>query len=86
MGLRVRRVKTASGATAVQVVDYRDGARRIVDHVGSGHTEGEVLALTRIAQDRIHAGQEAFDLSGPAGRAVGPVVESVVSRVLWEVL
>ena len=86
MGLRVRRVKTASGATAVQVVDYRDGVRRIVDHVGSGHCEVEVLALTHIAEERIHAGQVAFDLSGPAGRTVGPVVEGVASRVLWEVL
>ena len=35
----VRKVKTASGATAVQIVEKRSGVRRIVEHVGSAHDE-----------------------------------------------
>ena len=33
----VRKVKTASGATAVQVVAKDHGVRRIVEHLGSAH-------------------------------------------------
>ena len=31
----IRRVRTASGATAVQIAEYRDGRKRIVKHVGN---------------------------------------------------
>lgn len=41
----VRRVRTASGATAVQIAEYVDGRRRIVAHVGSAHTEAELGVL-----------------------------------------
>ena len=41
----VRTVKTASGATAVQIVwSTRRGARQI-EHLGSAHDDGEVEAL-----------------------------------------
>ena len=33
----LRKVMTASGATAVQVVVKENGARRIVEHLGSAH-------------------------------------------------
>ncbi|WP_413543297.1 hypothetical protein [Citricoccus nitrophenolicus] len=33
----IRRVKTASGATAVQLVEKRRGVRQIVEHLGSAH-------------------------------------------------
>lgn len=55
----VRRVRTASGATAVQIAEYVDGRRRIVAHLGSARQE---------AKERI------FDISNLAeldrGRAV----------------
>jgi transposase len=38
----IRRVRTTSGATAVQIVESVDGRRRIVRHVGSAHTELEL--------------------------------------------
>jgi hypothetical protein len=37
----IRRVRTASGATAVQIAEYDGGRRKIVVHVGSAHTEAE---------------------------------------------
>jgi hypothetical protein len=41
----IRKVKTASGATAVQIVEKRSGVRRIVEHVGSAHDEVELAVL-----------------------------------------
>ena len=38
----VRKVKTASGATAVQIVSKSGGVRRIVEHLGSAHDETEL--------------------------------------------
>jgi hypothetical protein len=35
----IRRVRTTSGATAVQIAEFVDGRRRIVRHVGSAHDE-----------------------------------------------
>jgi hypothetical protein len=43
----IRRVTTASGATAVQIVEKRGGVRRIVEHVGSAHAEVELAMLAR---------------------------------------
>ena len=61
----IRRVRTASGATAVQVVEYRQGRQQIVEHVGSAHTEAELGVLMARAQDLLAPlGQAAFDL-GP---------------------
>ncbi len=41
----VRRVRTASGATAVQIAESVDGKRRIVRHVGSARDEAELGLL-----------------------------------------
>ena len=38
----VRRVRTASGATAVQIAESVGGRRRIVRHVGSARDEAEL--------------------------------------------
>ena len=49
----VRTVKTASGATAVQIVHgTRRGARRM-EHVGSAHDEQELQALKTAAAQRL---------------------------------
>jgi hypothetical protein len=40
----IRRVLTASGATAVQIAEYVRGNQRIVQHVGSAHTEAELAS------------------------------------------
>ena len=47
----IRRVPTASGATAVQIAEYRAGRQRIVKHVGSAHTEAELGVLLQRARD-----------------------------------
>jgi hypothetical protein len=53
----VRTVKTASGATAVQIVwSSRRGSRNI-EHVGSAHDDAQVEALKAAAGQRILQGQ-----------------------------
>ncbi|WP_256277319.1 hypothetical protein [Actinomyces sp. HMSC075C01] len=61
----LRQVKTASGATAVQVVAKDHGVRRIVEHLGSVHDEAGLAALMRLGRQRLLAGQQVLDL-GPA--------------------
>lgn len=46
----IRRVRTASGATAVQIAEYVRGRQRIVEHVGSAHTEAELGMLLERAR------------------------------------
>jgi len=55
----VRRVRTASGATAVQIAESVGGRRRIVGHVGSAHDEAELGLLVQRAYDLL-----ADDLQG----------------------
>jgi len=47
----IRRVRTASGATAVQIAQYVGGRQRIVKHLGSAHTEAELGVLLARARD-----------------------------------
>src|ERR1700761_2573208 len=59
----IRRVRTASGATAVQIAEYDGGRRKIVAHVGSAHTEAELGILLERAREMLaDPAQGAFDL------------------------
>jgi hypothetical protein len=59
----IRRVRTASGATAVQIAEYAHGRQRVVKHVGSAHTEVELGILLAQAQDLMKdPAQGVFDL------------------------
>ncbi|BBY58942.1 IS1634 family transposase [Mycolicibacterium sarraceniae] len=46
----IRRVRTASGATAVQIAEFVDGRRRIVRHVGSARDDAELGLLIEQAR------------------------------------
>ena len=93
----LRKVKTASGATAVQIVSKSGGVRRIVEHLGSAHDETELAALMEIGRHRIAPDQLTLELTPTppavpglptASDAIGTdaVVASKHSRLLWEVL
>jgi Transposase DDE domain len=90
VGSFVRRVRTASGATAVQIVHKRGRTVLGIDHVGSAHDEGELAILLETARARLHTGQETLPLidDGRAGgRPLGePVVEGTASLIVWETL
>ena len=80
---------------AVQIA-VKEGRRdKVIEHLGSAHTEAELAALMEIGRRRIAPDQLALDLSpvpsapppassGPAN--VGAVVASKRSALLWDVL
>lgn len=67
-------VKTASGATAVQIVYSSRPGSRDIEYIGSAHDDGEVEMLKAAAQ-RMAAGQGDLDLrlerTRPARRGAG---------------
>ncbi len=70
----VRRVRTSSGAVAVQVVTKVRGQIVEVDHVGSAHTDAELGLLLEMAQERLRPGQGALDL-GPVAMVPARVTD-----------
>ncbi|SDB80398.1 Transposase DDE domain-containing protein [Raineyella antarctica] len=84
----MRKVKTASGATAVQIVHKRGKQRLGIDHIGSAHDQGELELLLQVARERLVQGQDELELGWePTGRPPGQaVVESTASAVLWDAL
>ena len=82
----VRTVKTASGAVAVQIVHSNRRGSREIEHIGSGHTPGEVEVLKTVAQQRLHVDQDTLDFDdGQLGDNEAPIVSSQ-ARHLWETL
>jgi hypothetical protein len=88
VGSFVRRVRTASGATAVQIVHKRGRTVLGIDHIGSAHDEGQLAMLLETARARLHTGQQMLplELSGRGRPAGEPVVEGTVSLIVWETL
>ena len=83
----LRKVKTASGATAVQIVEKKRGVRTILEHLGSAHDEAGVAALMRVGQVKLHANQPTLDLPAQSGVRPGvAVIEAKSSRLLVEVV
>ena len=87
----VRTVKTASGATAVQIVySKRRGSRRM-EHVGSAHDERELEALKAAAVQRLAGGQHELELDLDTGEQLAggpgqlPIVASRMGH-LWDAL
>jgi hypothetical protein len=80
----IRRVRTASGATAVQIAESVDGRRRIVRHVGSARDDAELGLLIEEAQ-RLLAddtqGELDLGITPKAVRAhmVAPPVEELLT-------
>src|SRR4051812_19310808 len=58
----VRRVRTASGAVAVQVVTRRGRVVEGIEHVGSAHTDAQLALLLAAAGELLSPGQEELDL------------------------
>ncbi|MFI8775107.1 hypothetical protein ACIGKQ_23515 [Gordonia sp. NPDC062954] len=82
----VRKVTTASGATAVQIAETVQGRRRIVEHIGSAHTEAELAALIAVAKGKIEAGQQHLDLGLSGTEQVRAGGEAVITRYSSELL
>jgi Transposase DDE domain len=84
----VRTVRTASGATAVQIVYSNRRGSRTMEHLGSAHDEAELEALKAAACQRLAAGQGEFDLGLDVVGAAGAPLEITSSRAghLWDAL
>lgn len=85
----LRKVTTASGATAVQVVAKEGRRNRVLEHLGSAHSEAELAALMHLVRERLHAGQQALDLdlTSEAAPAAGVLtMQDRRSRYLLDVL
>lgn len=92
MAAYVRTVKTASGATGVQIVYSSRRGSRDIEHVGSARDEAELEMLKAAARQRMAAGQGEVDLGLPAGADGGadrggplPVTSSRMGH-LWDSL
>ena len=68
----VRKVRTSSGAVAVQIVTRRGRQLEQVEHLGSAHTDAELALLLSAARERLSPGQVELDLG---------VVASVPPRI-----
>ena len=75
----VRTVKTASGATAVQIVHSSRRGSRDIEHIGSAHDDARVEVLKAAARQLLAAGQGELDLAlertepGRRGAGGGPL-------------
>ena len=69
----VRTVKTASGATAVQIVYSSRRGSRDIEHIGSAHDDAGLELLKAAARQQLAAGQGELDLGLDAGAAGGPL-------------
>ena len=81
----LRKVKTASGAMAVQIA-VKEGRRdKVIEHLGSAHTQAELAALMEIGRRRIAPDQLALDLSpvpsAPPPASSGPANVGAVVAV-----
>ncbi len=82
----IRRVRTASGATAVQIAESVGGRRRIVAHVGSARTEAELgLLMVRARELIADPGQGELELGidavAPKAALVGPAGDAALFDV-----
>ncbi len=86
----VRTVKTASGATAVQIVHSSRRGSRDIEHLGSAHDDARVEVLKAAARQLLAAGQGELDLglerTGPGRRGAGggplPITSSRMGHLL----
>ncbi len=62
----VRKVRTASGAVAVQVMRKAGRRDELVEHVGSAHTDAELGVLLERARQIVAGDQDVLDFEVPA--------------------
>jgi tetratricopeptide (TPR) repeat protein len=80
----IRRVKTTSGATAVQIAYKQKGKIIRIIHIGSAHTEMELNILLGLAHKRLQADQLALFPEAQPSLRVG--IKRSFSDLLWNIL
>lgn len=56
----IRKVKTKSGATAVQIAHKKSGQIIKIEHIGSAHTDADLEALISLARQRLRGNQQSL--------------------------
>jgi len=80
----IRKVKTASGATAVQIV-YKQGRKvASIDHIGSANNAAELEFLVALARKGMEAGQLSIELFSDEEPDI--FMQGSYSELLWDVL
>ena len=84
----MRKVPTASGATAVQIADKTGGKYRIVEHLGSAHTPEDLAALVEAGKAKLRdPGQGTLDFdTADRPRVSSAVVKSSRSGILIDTI
>lgn len=81
----IRKVKTASGAIAVQIVSKSQGRIVKIDHIGSAHTNEDLKTLLALAEKRLLRGQQSlFSDSDASSLKIG--LKHSFSHLLFQVL
>ena len=80
----IRKVKTASGATAVQIAHKQKGRIVKIVHIGSAHTKDELKILLAIASTRLHIDQLELFPEGEPTLRMG--IKQSFSALLWSTL
>ncbi len=79
----IRKVKTASGATAVQIAHKAYGRVVKIEHIGSAHTKEDLETLLALARKRLLGGQQLLFKETPPLKII---LKQSVSGLLLEVL
>ena len=82
----IRKVKTASGAIAVQIAYMEHGRIIRIDHIGSSHTEAELDTLLAVAKQRLHGSQLSLfkDKNAPLKISLKESVSYLLLQTLTE--
>lgn len=79
----IRKVKTTSGATAVQIAHKEQGRIVRIDHIGSAHSKEDLEILLALGRKRLLGGQQPLFKESPPLKIC---LRHSVSRLLLEVL
>lgn len=79
----IRKVKTTSGATAVQIAQKEHGRIVRIDHIGSAHSKEDFETLLALAKKRLLGDQQPLFVKSPPLKVL---LRQSVSRLLLEVL
>jgi transposase len=82
----IRKVKTSSGATAVQIAYKYSGRIVRIDHIGSAHNEVELKTLLVLAKQRLHGSQLSLfpETASPLKISLKQPVSNLLLQVLTE--
>jgi hypothetical protein len=80
----IRKVKTKSGATAVQIIHKNYGQITHIDHIGSAHNPEELAVLIALARVKLHDNQPPLFPDSTSQQTIQ--LKQSYSSLLWQVL